>query len=111
MESTDAGETGPTQHVEDASRASKEAKTPGEDDMTSNYSGHADIESNNNVTEPRARRRGLFPMNERQLAYEPPRMSSCACAVLILIQVVFCGGFIFWLTIGKDLIDGGNRRV
>ena len=101
MESTDAGETGPTQHVEDASRASKEAKTPEDDDMTSNYSGHDDIESNNSDTEPRARRRGLFPMNECQLAYELLRMSRCACAVLILIQVIFCGGFIFGLQLEK----------
>ena len=73
------------------------------DEPTSSSSGnHAiddDIESNNKRIQ--TVRRGLFPMNERQLAYEPPKLSRYACVTLILLNGFFIGGILFWFVFSK----------
>ena len=87
-----------------------ETKTMDEDEAISSSSGShvidEDIESNNKHIQ--TVRRGLFPMNERQLAYEPPKLSRCACVTLILLSGSFIGGAIVWFVFSKDLMEGGE---
>ena len=75
------------------------------DEAISSSSGNRvineDIESNNKHIQKV--RRGLFPMNERQLAYEPPKLSRCACVALLLLSGSFIGGAIVWFVLYKDI--------